>query len=432
MSCPNDFGKLILENMKKFICQKLEFFTGSTRQIIGNAFLFFALRILQKLLGLAALYFVVRAIDQDMYGQYQFIISVVAIVTIFSLPETNNAITQSVARHHLGTFRLVLPYAFVGSILGSFVLFGMAGWYEWVKNSHHMAAGFTVAAVLFPFAKGLTQWGAVKTGMENFSSLVKWDGSVTIFMQIMVVVGVLLKPGTFLVPLFCIFSFPALQNLFLTWKTYGMVAPDASVEKGSLRYGLKTTLYSFPVVLSKHIDKFMIFYFLSPEALALFAAAEKIPELTKNMVQDIAAVLAPRFARYTGYTARLDHIFKWFSTISFLLIVFIAFTILPWVFTLLFGETYNEAVPYAIALMCSVAVGNAAILRTRFIRSQLDANSMRNINLIMAFVRIVAAVVFVPLWGVTGAIMSVFLSRFVVVITVNMIIRKKYPLQIEI
>lgn len=415
--------------MQKFICQKLESLPDSARQIAGNAFLLFALRTLQKLLGLAALYFVVRAIDQEMYGQYQFIISVVALLSVFSLPEINNAITQSVARGHLGTFRLVLPYAFASSILGSLVLLGTAGWYEWVQNSHHMAAGFAISAVLFPFAKGLTQWGAVKTGMENFSSLVKWDGSVTILTQITVIVGVLVSPGTFLVPLLCILAFPALLNLFQTWQTYRLVTRDAPVEKGSLLYGIKTSLYALPAVLSLHSEKFLLFFFLSPEALALFAVAEKIPELSKNLVQDIAAVLAPRFARYKGYTARLERIFKWFSFIMFLLIVFVAFTILPWLFTLLFGEAYDEAVPYAIALMCSVAVGNAAILRARFIRSQLDANSMRDIHVVMAFVRIVAAAIFVPLWGLTGAVISVFLTRFVIVITVHMIIRKRYSFQ---
>ena len=122
----------------------------------------------------------------------------------------------------------------------------------------------------------------------------------------------------------------------------------------------------------------------------------------------------------------------WFALAAALSIVLVAFTILPWFFTLFFGEAYEEAVPYAIALMCSVAVGNGAMLRARFIRSQMDADSMRDIYLVRAFVRIVAASVFVPLWGLTGAVMSVFLTRFVTAVMVQVVIRKRYPIQGEV
>ena len=408
--------------------QILQNLPDNYKSIAKNTSLLFGVRISQKLLGLAAMYFVVRAIDQEMFGQYQFILSIIAFFSFFALPGVNNAIMQSVARGHLGTYRLLLPYSFAGSVLGALVLLVMAGWYYRIGHNYEMVVGFFLAATLFPFSRGLIQWRAMKAGTENFSALVIWEGGAAILTQIMVITGVLIFPGTFLVPLLFVLAVPAVQDLFLTGRTYRQVESDASVEQGSLSYGLKTSFYALPAMLAQHIEKFLLFFFFSPAVLALFVAAEKIPDMTKNLIQDFATVLAPRLARHKNYTARLDRVFKWIALAAAVSIVLVAFTILPWFFVLLFGETYEEAVPYASALMCSVAVGNAAMLHTRFIRSQMDAHSVRDIYLVFACVKIATAAVLVPLYGLPGAVISVFLTRIVSVVTVHFIIQKRYPI----
>ena len=418
--------------MLGFIRQKNDLLPENLKIITSNFSWLFFLRVLQKSLSLVSMYFVIRAIDQEMYGQYQFIISVIAVLSVFTLSETNNAIIQSVARGHLGIFRKMIPYVFFSSVLGSLVLFGVAVWYEFEKNNHHMAIGFLISSVFFPFAKGLTQWSAFKQGSRKFSSLVRWDGGVAILLQVTVVVGVIFVPATFLVPLVCILLVPAIQNIYLTWHTYKLVDPGASIENGIFSYGIRSSFIKLPVILSMYSEKILLFVFLSPETLALFVVAEKIPDLFKNLVQDISAALAPHFALYDRYTVSLSKYFKWFSATMVFLILFVAFVLLPKFFVPLFGEVYRDAIPYAIALMCSVAIGTIATIRARFIRSQLDSISLREIDFSMAIVRILSAAVLVPLFGLTGAVLSVFITRLFALLIVRIIMRKRYSLEGEI
>ena len=409
------------------IKNRLPFVSQISDTIFRNTLFVFALRFLQKTLGIAATYFVVRALSQEEFGEYHFILSIVGILTIFSLRGLNNSIMQSVARGFIGTYRAAVPLAFYSSLVGSLILAGIGGWY-FLDGQQEMAFGCFIAASLFPFARGLTQWKAVKSGEENFPAIFKLEGTAIFIMNILIIGGVILVPGTLLIPLVILLAIPALQNCLITFLNLKTIKRDVPKEDKSISYGIKTSLYGGFNTVANHSVKLLLFFFLSPAILAIYIAANQLAELVRNMVQDIAAVLAPRFAKHSHYTARLDRAIKMFSLGIGLLIIGFAFTLLPWVLVTIFGESYREAIPYSQALLCSVVIGNIATLRFRFIRSRLDAASFRNITIITSFTRVLAAVILVPLWGLVGAVITAFIHRFSLVIITHFIIKKHYPI----
>ena len=190
----------------------------------------------------------------------------------------------------------------------------------------------------------------------------------------------------------------------------------APVETGSIQYGIKTTLYSSLNIIANHIDKLLIYGFFSPASLALYFAAERMSELTKSIGQNLAAVLAPRFAKTESYTDRLDRILNFFSIGLGASIIIFAFTILPRIMDILFGENYIEAIPYAQALLCTLAIGNHASLRNRFVNSKLDEKSNRDITILMSLIRICASAVFVPIFGILGAVVATLIYRISTVV----------------
>jgi O-antigen/teichoic acid export membrane protein len=229
-----------------------------------------------------------------------------------------------------------------------------------------------------------------------------------------------------IVPLSVLLGFQAGLNLLLTWSTSRGIPASASSEAGSISYGTRTTFYSAFNTLANQTDKLLVFYFLSPASLAIYYAAERIPELTKGLVQDAAAVMAPRFAKRDRYTTELDRNLRIMGLLVGVAILILAFAILPWAVTILFGDAYNDSIPYAQALMCSVAIGNVATLRYRYVASKLDEASARIVNVGMSVVRIAASVVLVPLYGILGAVISAFIYRITMVMIVHAIIKKRY------
>jgi O-antigen/teichoic acid export membrane protein len=411
--------------MFALIRNKLKAVPGRHIKIGKNVAFLFALNGFRRLLGLATTYFLVRALSQESFGEYSFLLSTIAFMTLFTLPGLNNAIVQSVARGKPGTYRAALPFAFFSSFLGSFVLIGFGIWYV-SQNNSELASSFFLTAAIFPFANGLGQWGTLKAGKEDFESIAKLKGFVYFLTSLLIIGGIHLFPGNIIVPLGIILIVQAVQNLILTYTSLRKVGKDQLPEKDVIPYGLKTSLWDGIGLTATYIDKLLIFYFLSPATLAIYIVAERFPVIFRNFIKNLSTALAPRFAKHSHYTERLDRFIKYFSYSSAIAVVIFAFSLLPWLIVLIFGEDYQEAVPYAQALMCAVAIGASLPLRIRFIKSQLDSKSFREIVMVRAIARIVANLILIPTIGLTGAVISVFLSRIISFVTVHRIIVKRY------
>jgi O-antigen/teichoic acid export membrane protein len=371
------------------------------------------------------LYFVVRALDTAQFGQYQFVLTCVALATVCALPGLNNSLMQSIARGFLGAFRPAVRLAFRASFVGSAVLLLLALWYS-RGPAGELPRAFVVAAALFPFAHGLEQWKSLRTGVEDFSGFFRMEGMTAVALGAAMIAAVLTWPGAIVVPLAVLLGVQAVANGYQTVRALRRIPRDARFESGVLGHGARTTVYSGLNTLANQIDKILLFAFLSPASLAVFVAAERIPEMTKNAVQDVAAVLAPRFAKRARYDHALDRSLRVLGMATGATIVVAAFTVLPWLVTIVFGEAYRSAIPYAQALMCTVAIGNVSTLRYRYVTSQLDESGPLTVNVVMSATRIAASAILVPWLGLVGAVVSTAIYRLVMVAVVDFVIRRRY------
>ncbi len=388
-----------------------------------------ALRVVQGLLRMSVLYFVVRALSSAQFGQYQFVLSCAALLRISTLPGLNSAVMQSTARGFPGTFRRTIPRALLGSVAGSMVLLALGLYYR-AKGAPELTGGFVAAAALFPLAYGLEQWKSVFAGREDFAGLLKVESVGFMILALCMIVAVRLEPGAVIVPLLAMLAALSAWNLLLSVRTLRRIPRDAPVEAGSLGYGVRLTAYSLLNVIAGQVDKILIFSFLSPEALAIFIAAERIPELTKGALQDIASVLAPRFAKRAAYTQDLDTRLHRAGMFAAGAMIIIAFTFIPWVLPWLirtvFGDNYSASIPYAQALMCSIAIASATVLRYRYVASKLDASAQRTINLAISATRVVASLALVPFLGIVGAVISAFIYRIATATVVYFVVKRRY------
>lgn len=376
------------------------------------------LRAIQIGMGIGSTYFLVRSLSKDAFGEYHFVLNAVGILTLFGLSGLNNALMQAVARGFHGTYRTAMPIAFFTSFAGAILLVGLSGFYYW-RGADQIDAALLLAAVLFPFAHGLTQWKSVIMGRQRFELLLAHDGIASLIVATLVTAAALYFPGNYWLPVVAVLGIPALQNITLTAVCLLRLPSGAPVEAQNVVYGIKTTFYASLGNLGNHLDRVLLFYFLSPATLATYTAADRIPELLRSGVQDISAVLAPRFATHGHFTQRLDRTLAAFSVLYGIIIVIFAFTLMPFIVRFIFGTDYADAIPYAQALACSVALGSHASLRFRFIRSRMDVKGFRDIMLVTTAVRFAAFLTLVPWFGLTGAVASVFIYRLMLIVSVG-------------
>lgn len=385
----------------------------------------FLLRFIQLGMGLASTYFLARSMSKDAFGEYNMLLNAIGIAGLTALTGLNNSLMQAVARGFMGTYRAVVPVALGSSFLGSFGLLVMSGWYL-VDAQKQIAVGCLAVAVLFPLAYGLTQWKSVVIGQERFHELLLLDGGSSVLTYGSVIASVFLWPGNYVFPLVLTMLMPAICNLVITASKYRQIPSDASVENQNVRYGIRTTLYSGLGAIGSNLDRVLVFSFISPAVLALYVAASRIPDLLAGAIQDVSAVIAPRLAKHEKYTKRVDRIFTVISMIYGLIIFALAFLAIPLLVPFLFGENYADAIPYAQALTCSVAIGNQANMRFRFIRSQIDERGFRDITLFSSAVRLVAFLALVPAFGIIGAIVAIFIYRLALVGIVRIVIKRHF------
>lgn len=383
----------------------------------------FLLRLVQLGMGLASTYFLARTMSKDAFGEYNMVLNAIGIAGLTALTGLNNSLMQAVARGFMGTYRAVVPVAFGSSLLGSLGLLVMGGWFL-VDSQKQIAFGCLVAALLFPLAYGLTQWKSVIIGQERFHELLLHDGVSSVLTYGSVIAVVFLRPNNYIFPLLVILLVPAIYNLVITGLKYRQIPSDASVEHQNVRYGIRTTLYSGLGAIGSNLDRVLVFSFMSPATLALYVAASRIPDLLAGAMQDVSAVIAPRLAKHDSYSKRLDRIFTAISMIYGLIIFALAFLAIPTLVPFLFGEDYTDAIPYAQALTCSVAIGNQANMRFRFIRSRIDERGFRDITLFSSAVRLIAFVALVPAFGIIGAVVAVFIYRLALVGIVRIVIKR--------
>jgi O-antigen/teichoic acid export membrane protein len=385
-----------------------------------NAGFLFALRAVQMLLRLLVLRVVVTTLDHTQFGHYQFILSCLAMLMIFALPGLNYSVMQSAARGYFGDFRRAVKRALAGSTIASVVLFGLGIYFRELRSA------FFLAALLFPVAYGLDQWKSLRIGTEDFRGYMKIEGTLSLLIAITTVLAVHYRPGDLLVPLASLLAMQTVVNVAVTVSALRRIPDHAPSERGTIGYGTRMTVYSALDIVAREIDKILVALFLSPAVLALYAAAERIPGVVKGVMQDIAGLLAPRFAKRTRYTATLDSVLRAFGWVVGAVEVAFAFTLLPWVIVLIFGESYRESIPYAQALMCSIAIGNTATLRYRYIGSTIDSASPRVITIWLSATRIAVSLVLIPWLGLVGAVVGAFVYRIAFALATDRMIKLRY------
>lgn len=383
-------------------------------------------RVIQRTVGLVSLYFVVRHLSQADFGQYQFAAVAMAALSFMALPGLDNAVMQSVARGSEALYRRATTTAFLASFGGAALLAIIAV----VLKSHRPGAllPLLTAAAFFPAYYGLTQWKSVLLARTRFPTWAAAESLVALTTHGLLISAVLLDVRTLWVFVALYFAPAAAMNLIATLACWARMAePGEPGETDALfRYGLGASAVTVVSLIAEQVERIAIFLLLSPAVLAVYLAGDRLSELVRSVAQDGAAVLAPRFARMTAYEGKVERAIWLICMAAGIGIVVFAFTLAPPVLLLIFGPAYAPSIPFAQALLCSVAVGNVGQFQFRFIRSQLDGESFRTVTLWTSGLRIVAGFALVYAFSVWGAVATVFLHRLALSALSSAIVKRRY------
>ncbi|OGZ32602.1 MAG: hypothetical protein A3I88_02515 [Candidatus Portnoybacteria bacterium RIFCSPLOWO2_12_FULL_39_9] len=358
-------------------------------------------------------------INPEIYGNYQYILSLTAIISVFSLPELETAVVQAVARNLEGSFMRGFKTQLKWGILASLASLTAAGYYYWLKDNVLLALCFLVVAAFLPLFNASLIYASFLSGKKLFNFQVKYDSLTQVaaasimILTLFSVKHFLSNAPNFIVLLLIIFIYylsRTLLRLFFLIKTKRKFNPNSQEEAETVSYGKHLTLTGFIGTLSEYLDKILLFHYLGAIELAVYSFAVLVPKQIRVVIDHIAVLSLPKLSIRSREELKKTFIKKIYYLTALISVLVIFYIIIaPWVYKILFPK-YLTAIPYSQLYALSVIPVSFSMISEIF-KAKMVIKEIYQIRIIGPLVKIGLSVVLIPLYGIWGAILSALFAR---------------------
>lgn len=354
-------------------------------------------------------------VPSETYGAYKYILSIASIFAIFTLPGMQTTISRAAARGHVGVIYKATEQRILFSFIGSVVaLMGSA--YYFLNENIELSLAFLVIATTLPIFDTFTGYLAHLAGIRRFDLQTKYH-ALTQIVSVPTLVVTLFFTENLIYILLAYFLPLVATRALIYWNALRTITKetDASEEKQSITYGKHLTVMNILGVVAGNIDKILLWKFLGPTQLAIYAFALAIPEQLKGPLKGAGELALPKFAAQTPEQVRasLPALFRKLALYALGLLGISVIYILtaPYIFALLFPH-YMESVLYSQIFALSLVTGVSSIALA-ILSAQKKTTVQYVITTIQPLISIALFLLFIPLYGIMGAIIAFVMSRFI-------------------
>ena len=344
-----------------------------------------------------------NVLPKEVLGEYRYLISVVSILMVFTLPGLDTSLTQSTARGYSGQLDLTIKSKMRWGLVGGLISVILSGYYFFNGNSS-LGLSFGIIAPLLPIFGAYFAYFFYLQGKQKFSeaSVIQALGRI-LFLIVMVTTAYLLPTASALIAAFLLATIVS-QNIGFKWvqKKYPQ---KENIDPDVVGYGKHLSVLGAMGIIATNIDKILIWFFLGAIPTAVYSIATLLPLESIRSGRMIAQVVLPKFSSQSSIPS-FSSIMKKLGIMSvvvgvgWLLYYFLA----PIFFSIFFPE-YMEAVSYSIIAMLIVFTTPVYVIRAYFTSHKYTKGlNITFITLpIIKTVLLVGGLFFWGLWGAIGA-----------------------------
>lgn len=368
-------------------------------------------------------------VPPETYGTYKYILSIAGMFAIFSLPGLSTAVTRAVAQGHEGVIHAATRSRVAHSFVGSVIALGGASYY-FLNDNIELSLALLIIAATLPVFDTFTLYLAHLVGRKRFD-LRAFFNSLTHIVSTGILIGTLFLTDDIATILLAYFIPLSVIRIVLYYRVKRSAPEDLAVEnidesKKTLVYGKKLTGISILSVIAANLDKVLLWKFLGPMQLAIYAFAIAIPEQIKGPVKDVGELAFPKFAAQSAEQIRssMTHLYwKLFLYTTGLFVIALLYSVAaPFIFTYIFPQ-YLDSVAYSQLFVFSLVAMSAPLL-VKILESQGKIQHQLFIGTIQPIIRIALFVVLIPLFGVLGAIYAIMIDRVIYFIVAFVLIHR--------
>lgn len=342
-------------------------------------------------------------LPKEVYGTYQYLLSILSLLASFTLSGVNSAIIRSVARGYDGSLRASIRPQLMWSLPATALAMLAAAYYA-LQGNLGLALGLLGMGLAVPIITTFNSYSAFLIGKKAFRAQFFYSTLSNLAYYVCIILAAIYMPTA--LPLFIVnIAISALCAYIAYRHTVKTFKPEGSSEPDLLAYGGHLSFLNLLGTVAGQLDNLLVFHFLGPVELAVYSIATLIPEKLSGLLKNMTTSVITRFAEQSldeirGSLTRIALIFG----AAILAGTAIYALVLPYFFAF-FYPRYLDSVPYSqvFALTLVVAVGN--LIGTVLLAHQ-RIKGLYVLNTAMPILQIVLQVVGILAGGLWGLVIA--------------------------
>ncbi len=379
-----------------------------------NSFFVLLGHVLSILRGIISGYLVARFFEQEMYGQYQFILSVMGMLSIFGLGGLTTSVARAWSRGDAFSLHRITVYQIKFCLLGSLILLGCIPFLEYYGRQEFWPL-FVAAALIFPLPSvAMVRFGGYTIGKARFDLSLK----VSLIWSLYTIIASLAIIAFHQSALLMLVAGTAITPIVYLWYSRKMIPPkeDGNTNTNAIiRYGWQMTLSTLPTELVWYLDKIFIAHFLGIGQLAVFSVALLIPEQVKFLLKQFIPIT---FAKQAGKEDSRERRAKLIKAVLCGVVIFtigigIYIALCPLIIPWLFPKYDASEVIFLTSISAITLITQPMSLLSQYLEAQGMVKAIWYSNLTAAIAFALSMSFLIPFYGLLGAMIARGVFRLV-------------------
>lgn len=356
-------------------------------------------------------------VPEETYGTYKYVLSIVGMLSIFTLPGINTPLAQGIARGKEGAFLTSVRTKIRWGMIGLFASFILALYYLSAGNAT-LALSFFIAGLFIPLMDPLNLYNTYLQSKKLFKETIQNYAISQTIATAIIAAALFFSGNLFLILLAYFVSWTSLRYFFHR-TTIFKFPPNTKDDTRIIEQGKHLSFIGGLSTVAANIDSLLIFHFLGAAPVALYALAtapiDQMRGLFKNIVPLALPKLTERSIRQINilFYRRLALLFA----IGFAGAVVYAF-FAPLLFTVLFQKYVagiNVSIAFAFTLALQLPLSFfAAVTQSKI---NLYPKSWFYWASVPQLVLIISALTLIPLfglWGIVGSVYAQIITAYII------------------
>jgi len=343
-------------------------------------------------------------LPKEIYGVYKYIISIVSILTITTLPGMGIAITRAVARGYEGSFIPALKTKISWGLLGGLASLGLSGYY-YLQGNITLTISFLIAAIFLPFMDSFSIYNSLLQGKKLFNVSTKY-GIASQIIAVAILISALFFTKNLFIILFAYFiSWTLLRFIFLK-TTLKKFPPNNQGDIQTISYGKHLSLMRVIGIIAGQLDKILLWHFLGAAPVAIYSFATAPIVQFRALLKSITPLVLPKLS--VGNKEKIKKtlpvkMIKFLVIIIIPVILYIIFA--PYIFKILFPQ-YLESIKYSQYLALIILFFPKKLLGLSIL-IHADKKILYLANILPPTINIILLIILLPLYGIFGIILAI-------------------------